>query len=142
MSLKQQETAQAAAAPLALVPPFTEETARAKVQRAEDLWNTRNPQKVALAYTEDCLWRNRDEFVRGHAEIIAFLTRKWEKELDYQLRKELFLFSDDKIAVQFDYSWHDAAGRRYRSHGLEHWEFAADGRMQKRTASINDERLD
>ena len=119
-------------------PPFTLETARQKVQMAEDLWNTRDPKRVAQAYTEDCAWRNRDEFIRGHAEIEAFLTRKWAKELDYKLKKELFLFSDDKIAVQFEYTWHDAVGQKFRSYGLEHWEFAQDGRMQKRTASIND----
>ena len=124
---------------MSIAPPFTLESARAKVQLAEDLWNTRNPQKVALAYTEDCVWRNRDVFLKGHAEIIQFLNRKWEKEIGYHLKKELFLFSDDKIAVQFSYTWHDAAGQHYRSHGLEHWEFAADGRMKKRTASINDE---
>lgn len=123
---------------MSIKPPFTRETATAKVQLAEDLWNTRNPEKVALAYTEDCLWRNREEFLQGHAAIIAFLTRKWAKELGYKLKKELFLFSDDKIAVQFTYTWHDEAGTQYRSHGIEHWEFAADGRMQKRTASIND----
>lgn len=124
-----------------ITPPFTLESARAKVQLAEDLWNTRNPQKVALAYTEDCVWRNRDVFLKGHAEIIQFLNAKWEKELDYHLKKELFLFSEDKIAVQFSYTWRDAASQHYRSHGLEHWEFAPDGRMKKRTASINDEAL-
>lgn len=124
-----------------ILPPFTHASARQRVQLAEDLWNTRNPQQVALAYTEDCLWRNRDEFLQGHEAIIQFLTHKWEKEIDYQLKKELFLFSDNKIAVQFSYTWCDAAGQHYRSHGLEHWEFAPDGRMQKRTASINDERV-
>lgn len=122
-------------------PPFTLETARAKVQMAEDLWNTRNPEKVALAYTEDTEWRNRDEFLLGRAAVTAFLHRKWTKELGYKLRKELFLFSEDKIAVQFQYEWHDANGQLYRSYGLEHWEFAADGRMKKRTASINDVKL-
>lgn len=119
-------------------PPFTNESAKAKVQMAEDLWNTQNPEKVALAYTEDTIWRNRDEFLNGRAEITAFLARKWQKELSYQLKKELFLFSHDKIAVQFSYTWHDASGKQYRSYGLEHWEFAADGRMHKRTTSIND----
>ena len=118
--------------------PFTLESARQKVQMAQDLWNTRDPKKVAQAYTEDSIWRNRSEFLQGHAEIEAFLTRKWAKELDYKLKKELFLFSDDKIAVQFEYVWHDSAGQWFRSYGLEHWEFAADGRMKKRTASIND----
>jgi uncharacterized protein len=123
---------------MTITPPFTLESARAKVQIAEDLWNTRDPKKVALAYTEDCIWRNRDVFLKGHAEIEAFLTQKWAKELDYKLTKELFLFSDDTIAVQFTYTWHDTSGQHYRSHGLEHWEFTADGRMKKRTASIND----
>ncbi len=122
-------------------PPFTLETARAKVQMAENLWNTKDPEKVALAYTEDTEWRNRDEFLRGHIEIVAFLKRKWEKEFGYRLKKELFLFSDDEIAVQFQYEWHDVAGQHYRSYGLEHWEFATDGRMKKRTASINDVKL-
>ncbi len=119
-------------------PPFTQESARQKVQMAEDLWNTRDPKKVVQAYTEDSIWRNRNEFLQGHAEIETFLTRKWAKELDYKLKKELFLFSDDKIAVQFEYVWHNASGQWFRSYGLEHWEFAADGRMKKRTASIND----
>lgn len=123
-------------------PPFTESSARQKVQMAEDLWNTRDPQKVARAYTEDCLWRNRDQFIRGRSEIEAFLTGKWQKELDYRLKKELFLFSDHKIAVQFAYTWRDARGKHYRSYGIEHWEFASNGLMQKRTASINDAALD
>jgi nuclear transport factor 2 (NTF2) superfamily protein len=121
-----------------LKPPFNTESARAKVQMAEDLWNTKNPEKVALAYTEDTVWRNRDEFLNGRAEIIAFLGHKWRKELGYRLKKELFLFSDDKIAVQFQYEWHDLSGQKFHSYGLEHWEFAPDGRMKKRTASIND----
>jgi nuclear transport factor 2 (NTF2) superfamily protein len=119
-------------------PPFTLESARQKVQIAEDLWNTCDPKKVVQAYTEDSVWRNRDDFIKGHAEIEAFLSRKWIKELDYRLKKDLFLFSDDKIAVQFEYVWHDNSGQWFRSYGLEHWEFAADGRMKKRTASIND----
>ena len=123
-----------------LAPPFTLETARAKVQMAEYLWNTLDPEKVARAYTEDCVWRNRDEFLQGHDAIVAFLTRKWARELEYRLKKTLFLFSDDKIAVQFEYTWVDAGGQRWRSYGIEHWEFAPDGRMQKRTASINDVR--
>lgn len=123
---------------LPLCPPFTKATAQAKVLRAEILWNTRNPATVAQAYTEDSVWRNRDRFIQGHAEIEAFLTDKWQKELRYRLKKELFLFSDDKIAVQFEYEWHDAHQQWYRSYGLEHWEFVADGRMKKRTASIND----
>lgn len=123
-------------------PPFTEDTARQKVQIAEDLWNTRDPKRVAAAYTEDSQWRNRSEFLQGHAEIEGFLTRKWGKELDYKLKKELFLFSAAKIAVQFEYEWHDESGKWYRSYGLEHWEFATDGRMKKRTASINDVAID
>lgn len=119
-------------------PPFTEQTARQKVQVAEDLWNTKNPANVAKAYTEDSEWRNRNEFLKGHAEIEGFLNRKWQKELDYKLKKELFLFSDDKIAVQFQYEYHNANGQWFRAYGLEHWEFAEDGRMKKRTASIND----
>lgn len=121
-----------------LKPPFTLESARQKVQMAEDLWNTKDPDKVVLAYTEDTIWRNRDEFLNGREEVRAFLKRKWAKELEYQLKKRLFLFSDDKIAVQFEYMWHDAAGVNWRSYGLEHWEFAPDGRMHRRTASIND----
>ena len=126
------------ASQLPLLPPFTEATARAKVQRAEDLWNTRDPQNVALAYTEDSVWRNRGESIRGRESIIALLTRKWRTELDYKLKKELFLFSDNKIAVQFEYTWQDTGGKHYRSYGIEHWEFAPDGRMEKRTTSIND----
>ena len=131
-----------AASRIPLLPPFTEATARAKVQRAENLWNTRDPHQVALAYTEDSVWRNRSEFVQGRDAITALLSRKWEKELNYKLKKELFLFSENKIAVQFAYEWNDSKGRRFRSHGLEHWEFAADGLMKKRTASINDVALD
>lgn len=123
---------------MTIKPPFTLESARSKVQMAEDLWNTRDPKKVAQAYTEDSIWRNRNEFLQGHAEIEAFLARKWAKELNYKLKKEFFLFSEDKIAVQFEYVWHDASGQWFRSYGLEHWEFAPDGRMKKRTASIND----
>jgi len=126
------------ASQIPLLPPFTEVTARAKVQRAENLWNTRNPHKVALAYTNDSIWRNRDKFVQGPTEIIALLTRKWKKELNYKLKKELFLFSGNKIAVQFAYEWNDAEGNRFRSYGIEHWEFSTDGLMEKRTASIND----
>lgn len=127
---------------LVIKPPFTEDTARQKVQIAEDLWNTRDPKRVAKAYTEDSQWRNRGEFLQGHAEIEDFLTRKWRKELDYKLKKELFLFSVDKIAVQFEYEWHDESEQWYRSYGLEHWEFSQDGRMKKRTASINDIAID
>ena len=121
-----------------ILPPFTEESAKEKVRVAQDLWNTKDPQKVALAYTEDSVWRVRHVFLKGRDEIIAFLIRKWQTELNYRLKKELFLFSDTKIAVQFEYEWQDKSGRKFRSYGLEHWEFAGDGRMKKRTASIND----
>ncbi|RBY96007.1 DUF1348 domain-containing protein [Blastococcus sp. TF02-8] len=119
-------------------PPFTLETARQKVQAAEDGWNTRDPQRVALAYTEDTVWRNRDEFLTGRDEVVAFLTRKWEREIDYALRKELWAFTDDRIAVRFQYEWQDAEGRTWRSYGNENWEFAPDGLMRRREASIND----
>jgi nuclear transport factor 2 (NTF2) superfamily protein len=120
------------------LPPFTETSARAKVQAAEDGWNSRDPSKVALAYTEDTAWRNRDQFVNGRAEVEAFLQNKWERELDYKLKKKLWSFTDNRIAVKFFYEWHDAAGQWYRSYGNELWEFAADGLMQRREASIND----
>jgi nuclear transport factor 2 (NTF2) superfamily protein len=120
------------------LPPFTEASARAKVQAAEDGWNSRDPSKVALAYTEDTVWRNRDQFVNGRAEVEAFLQNKWERELDYKLKKELWSFTENRIAVKFFYEWHDAAGQWYRSYGNELWEFAADGLMQRREASIND----
>ncbi len=122
----------------ALVPPFTEETARAKVQAAEDLWNTRDPDKVVLAYTEDTVWRNRNEFLEGREAVRAFLQRKWGRELDYRLKKELFTFAGNRIAVQFHYEYRTDSGGTYRAYGLEHWVFAEDGRMQTRTASIND----
>eukprot|EP00026_Physarum_polycephalum_P020956 Phypoly_transcript_23876.p1 GENE.Phypoly_transcript_23876~~Phypoly_transcript_23876.p1 ORF type:complete len:137 (+),score=25.61 Phypoly_transcript_23876:100-510(+) len=121
-----------------LVPPFTEETARQKVQRAEDMWNTRDPAKVALAYTEDCTWRNRDVFVKGRADIIKFLTGKWEKELDYKLKKTLFCFNGNRIAVDFQYEYHDAAGNWHRAYGLEHWIFNEEGIMVNRETSINE----
>lgn len=120
------------------LPPFTAESARQKVQAAEDGWNSRNPQKVALAYTEDTVWRNRDHFINGRAEVEAFLTGKWDRELDYTLKKELWSFTDNRIAVKFFYEWHDANDQWYRSYGNELWEFAADGLMQRREASIND----
>ncbi len=120
------------------LPPFTADSARAKVQAAEDGWNSRDPHKVALAYTEDTQWRNRDVFVNGRANVEAFLTGKWDRELDYKLKKELWSFTDNRIAVKFFYEWHDAAGQWYRSYGNELWEFAADGLMQRREASIND----
>ncbi len=120
------------------LPPFTLETAKIKVQAAEDAWNTRDPNKVVLAYTLDSQWRNRDEFLSGREAIAAFLQRKWEKELDYRLKKELWSFTDNRISVCFEYEWHDAADNWYRSYGNEQWEFAPNGLMQRRQASIND----
>ncbi|UUV31979.1 nuclear transport factor 2 family protein [Amycolatopsis roodepoortensis] len=119
-------------------PPFTRETALRKVQAAEDAWNTRDPRKVASAYTPDSVWRNRETFVRGREEIVAFLTGKWERELDYALRKNLWTFTDDRIAVRFQYEWRDQAGRSWRSYGNELWEFDEHGLMSRREASIND----
>ena len=120
------------------LPPFTEDTARAKVRAAQDLWNAKNPALVALAYTADSIWRNRNEHLQGRDAIEAFLTRKWQTELEYRLQKELFLFSDYHIAVQFEYEWHNNAGQWFRSYGLEHWVFTDEGLMSRRTASIND----
>jgi uncharacterized protein len=120
------------------LPPFTRETAIRKVRLAEDAWNTRDPERVAAAYTADSVWRNRAEFFRGHAEILAFLCRKWARELDYRLIKELWAFTGDRIAVRFQYEWHDDSGNWYRSHGNEQWEFDAAGLMRRREASIND----
>lgn len=119
-------------------PPFTAETAAQKVRMAEDAWNSRDPKRVALAYTPDSIWRNRSEFPRGRAEIEAFLTRKWQKENEYRLIKELWAFADNRIAVRFAYEWHDEAGNWFRSYGNENWEFDENGLMQKRFASIND----
>ena len=119
-------------------PPFTEETARQKVQAAEDGWNTREPERVALAYTQDSVWRNRDEFVSGRAAIVEFLRRKWDRELDYALRKELWSFDGNRIAVRFQYESHNAAGQWFRSYGNELWEFTDEGLMRRREASIND----
>ncbi len=126
----------------AIVPPFTEATARAKVQAAEDAWNSRDPERVALAYTPNSQWRNRDEFITGRGEIRAFLKRKWERERDYVLRKDLWAFGDDRIAVRFQYEWHDANDVWFRSYGNELWEFDADGLMLRREASINDVAID
>ena len=120
------------------LPPFTDETARKKVRAAEDAWNNRDPAKVALAYTPDSRWRNRSEFFNGRTEIEAFLTRKWGKELDYRLIKELWAFTSDRIAVRFVYESQDEHGRWWRSHGNENWFFDADGYMAERHASIND----
>ena len=119
-------------------PPFTAETAAQKVRGAEDGWNGRNPEKVALAYTVDSVWRNRAEFVKGREEIIQFLKRKWAKELDYRLIKEVWAFKDKRIAVRFAYEWHDDSGQWYRAYGNENWEFSESGLMQRRIASIND----
>ena len=121
-----------------ITPPFTEETARQKVQAAEDAWNSRDPERVALAYSEDSEWRNRTEFLRGRDEIRAFLRRKWAKELDYRLKKTLWAFRENRIAVSFEYEWHDAMGQWHRSYGNELWEFDANGLMRRRLASIND----
>ncbi|MFF7590603.1 DUF1348 family protein [Kitasatospora purpeofusca] len=120
------------------LPPFTEETARAKVRAAEDGWNTRDPQRVSLAYTPDSRWRNRAEFVTGREEIAAFLTRKWRREHEYRLVKELWAHTADRIAVRFAYEWHDDSGQWYRSYGNENWAFDQDGLMAHRHASIND----
>ena len=124
--------------PSKITPPFTEETARAKVQAAEDAWNSRDPERVALAYTVDSVWRNRDEFFTGRDAIKEFLTRKWKKELDYRLMKELWTYTDNRISVRFEYEWHDEAGQWYRTHGNEHWEFDEEGLMRRRDMSAND----
>lgn len=120
------------------VPPFTREDAIVKVRKAEDAWNGRDPVRVSEAYTTDSRWRNRSEFLRGRAEIVAFLERKWARELEYRLIKELWAFTDSQIAVRFVYEWHDAAGQWFRSHGNENWRFDAEGYMAERHASIND----
>lgn len=124
--------------PQPIRPPFTPESALAKVQAAENVWNTRDPERVALAYTPDSEWRNRTEFVRGRDEIKALLRRKWAKELDYRLKKTLWGFRENRMAVTFEYEWHDESGQWFRSYGNELWEFAEDGLMQRRLASIND----
>ena len=121
-----------------LVPPFTLDTARAKVRKAEDGWNSRNPEQVALAYTPDSRWRNRSEFINGREEIVKFLTRKWSRELDYRLIKELWAFDGNRIAVRFAYECHDDSGQWYRSYGNENWEFDGQGIMERRYACIND----
>lgn len=120
------------------LPPFNFETATQKVQMAEDAWNTKNPEKVSLAYTIDTEWRNRNLFINGREEVKDFLTAKWERELDYKLKKELWAFTDNKIAVRFEYEWHDNSGQWFRSYGNENWEFDENGFMKKRFASIND----
>lgn len=124
------------------LPPFTRESAEQKVQAAEDGWNSRDPKRVASAYTQDTQWRNRSEFVVGREAVEAFLARKWDKEQDYALRKQLWAFTDDHIAVRFQYEWHDSAGQWWRSYGNENWQFAADGRMARREASIDDVAID
>ena len=120
------------------LPPFTMETALQKVQAAEDAWNTKDPEKVCMAYTIDTEWRNRTDFINGREEVKEFLKRKWAKELDYKLKKELWGFRENRMAVRFEYEWHNAEGQWYRSYGNELWEFDENGYMQKRFASIND----
>ncbi|HEY3727265.1 MAG TPA: nuclear transport factor 2 family protein [Solirubrobacteraceae bacterium] len=120
------------------LPPFTAQTAAQKVQAAEDAWNSRDPERVSLAYSEDSVWRNRDTFVRGRAEIVRFLAGKWERELDYALRKSLWTFAENRIAVRFQYECHDRDGQWWRSYGNELWEFDQHGLMTRREASIND----
>ncbi|MGY1895468.1 nuclear transport factor 2 family protein [Nocardia gipuzkoensis] len=125
-----------------LLPPFDAESAQVKVRAAENAWNTRDPQRVAAAYTEDSVWRNRDEFFTGRDAIVEFLTRKWSIENGYALRKDLWAFDGNRIAVRFQYEWHDESGRWFRSYGNEQWEFAPDGLMSRREASINDVRIE
>jgi nuclear transport factor 2 (NTF2) superfamily protein len=120
------------------LPPFTLETAKQKVRLAEDGWTSRDPQKVSLAYSVDSIWRNRSEFITGRQQIVDFLIRKWSKELDYRLIKELWAFTDNRIAVRFAYEWHDDSGNWFRSYGNENWEFESDGCMVRRFACIND----
>lgn len=120
------------------LPPFTRETAIQKVRAAEDAWNTRDPERVSMGYTDDSVWRNRSEFFRGRAEIVAFLTRKWNRELDYRLIKELWAFTENRIAVRFAYEYHDDSNNWFRAYGNENWEFDAHGLMRARHASIND----
>jgi nuclear transport factor 2 (NTF2) superfamily protein len=125
-----------------LKPPFSLETARQKVQRGEDLWNGQDPARIKLAYTENCEWRNRSEFVRGREAIAQLLTRKWQRELDYRLKKELFTYADNRMAVHFEYEYHDDSGQWFRAYGNENWDFDADGLMQARDASINELAID
>lgn len=120
------------------LPPFTEQSAIQKIRMAEDAWNSRDPERVSLVYTEDTYWRNRSEFVNGRQQVREFLTRKWAKELDYRLIKELWAYTENHIAVRFAYEWHDDSGQWYRSYGNENWEFTEQGLMQRRFASIND----
>lgn len=125
-----------------IAPPFTAETAAAKVQAAEDAWNTRDPERVALAYTPDSEWRNRASFLKGRDEIRAFLAEKWNREHEYRLRKTLWAYTDNRIAVRFEYEWRNDEAQWFRSHGNEMWEFDADGLMKQRFASINDQPID
>lgn len=120
------------------IPPFTEETARQKIQAAEDAWNSKNPEKIAMAYTIDSEWRNRSEFINGREAIIVFLKRKWDHEFDYKLKKSYWAHTDNRIAVRFEYEWRSDTGQWYRSYGNENWEFDENGLMKKRFASIND----
>ncbi len=124
------------------LPPFTEETAKQKVQMAEEAWNSRNPERVALAYTEETEWRNRDLFINGRAAVVEFLKAKWDREQEYRLKKTLWAFTENRIAVRFEYEWHDHEGQWWRSHGNENWEFDALGYMACRFASINDQPID
>ena len=128
--------------PTDIRPPFTRQTALAKVQAAEDAWNSRDPERVARAYSEDSEWRNRDQFLRGRDAIVEFLAHKWEKELDYRLMKQLWAYTDNRISVRFEYEWRDSAGQWYRTHGNEHWEFDDDGLMRRRDMSANDIAID
>jgi nuclear transport factor 2 (NTF2) superfamily protein len=120
------------------LPPFTHDSAIEKIRMAEDAWNSRDPKRVSMVYTENTYWRNRDHFINGRDEVVTFLSNKWQTELDYRLVKELWAFSDNHIAVRFAYEWHDAEGQWYRSYGNENWEFNEHGLMQRRFASIND----
>ena len=120
------------------LPPFNEVTARQKVQAAEDAWNSRDPERVSLAYTEDTEWRNRSEFIHGRKKVVEFLRSKWKREFDYRLRKELWAYTENRIAVRFEYEWHDESGSWFRSYGNENWEFDESGYMKRRFASIND----
>ncbi len=124
------------------LPPFTAATAAQKVQMAEDAWNTQDPEKVSKAYSEDTEWRNRNQFIRGREGVVKFLTDKWNKELDYKLKKQLWAFTDNKIAVRFEYEYHDKFGQWFRAYGNENWEFDENGFMKKRYASINDLAID
>ncbi len=120
------------------LPPFTHESASKKVRMAEDAWNSKDPERVSLVYTEDTYWRNRDQFINGRKEVVSFLTKKWQTELDYRLIKELWAFTENRIAVRFAYEWHDESGQWFRSYGNENWEFNEQGLMQRRFACIND----